>query len=120
MLILFANFLLAIAKILDMLISMMTFIVIVQALLSWVNPDPFNPVVRFLNSATEPLLRPIRRYLPPIGGRIDISPILLLLLLIFLQTVLVKTLADYAVDIHNRAMHGATLGLLGRGLLHLV
>ena len=67
-------------------------LILVRALISWVNPDPFNPVVQFLTRTTEPILNPIRRILPPMG--IDISPVIAFLAIIFLKSFLVSTLLD--------------------------
>lgn len=94
--IILGNVLYGIATVLDMLLTMVVFLVIARAVISWVNPDPFNPVVRFLNSSTDPLLRPLRRVIPLIGGAIDITPIVLLLILYFLKAALVNTLIDYS------------------------
>jgi len=93
----FANILFGIGKVLGILIDMMIFITIARAVISWVNPDPYNPIVRFLTSATDPLLRPLRRFIPPIGGGIDVTPIVLLLLLYFVHFALVQTILDYAM-----------------------
>ncbi len=91
----FGNLLGAVAQILHMIISLYIWVVIIAALISWVNPDPYNPVVRFLRAATEPLLYRIRRYLP-VGGGIDFSPLLLILLLYFADMFVVKTLSEIA------------------------
>ena len=89
------NFIYAIAQILNMALSCVMFLIFVRALISWVNPDPFNPIVRFLVQTTEPILQPIRRLLP--GSRmIDLSPMIALLLAIFLQSFVVQTLVDIA------------------------
>lgn len=96
MLILFGTILGGIAFVLQMVLSVAIILVIVSALISWVNPDPYNPIVRFLRAATDPLLRPIRRRVPLIGGGIDISPLILILVLYFLQYVLVQSLQHYA------------------------
>lgn len=69
-------------------------IIIIRALLSWVNPDPWNPIVRFLYQVTEPVLRPIRRRLPSTG--IDFSPVVVILVIYFLQRFLVRVLAESA------------------------
>jgi YggT family protein len=61
-----------------------------------VNPDPYNPIVRFINTATEPVLYQIRKRLPVIFGGIDISPIIVLMAIIFLQTFVVNTLRGLA------------------------
>jgi YggT family protein len=90
------NFLGAIAKVIDIGLSLYMWIIVGRAVISWVNPDPYNPIVRFLTSATEPILYPIRRRLPMLGG-IDFSPIIAILVIIFLQSFLVQSLAQLAV-----------------------
>ena len=90
------NFLSAIAQVLDMLLSLYMWIIIARAVLSWVNPDPYNPIVRFINQATEPVLYQVRRYLPFFGG-IDFSPIVVLFLIVFLKTAIVGTLFQLSV-----------------------
>lgn len=85
------NILSAIAQVLDMLLSLYMWIIIARAVLSWVNPDPYNPIVRFINQATEPVLYQVRRYLPSFGG-IDFSPLIVLFLIMFLKTALVGSL----------------------------
>lgn len=89
----FGNLLGAVAQVVHMAISIYIWIVIISALISWVNPDPYNPIIRFLRGATDPVLYRIRRYLPAIGG-IDFSPLVLILLLYFVDMFLVKTLID--------------------------
>ena len=91
-----SNFLIAIARILDIALSLYMWIIIGRAVISWVNPDPYNPIVRFLNSVTEPILYPIRRRLPVSLGGVDFSPILVILGILFVQAFLVQTLADLA------------------------
>jgi len=94
----FSNFLIAIAKILDILLTIFYWLILVRALISWVNPDPFNPMVQFLHKTTEPILDPIRRILP-MGLRfgIDISPIIAFLVLLFLKSFLVRTIIGLAI-----------------------
>ena len=94
-----SNFLVAIAKILNIALSLYMWIVIGRAIISWVNPDPYNPIVRFLNAVTEPVLYPIRRKIPINLGGIDFSPVLVILAIIFLQSFLVKTLMQMASTI---------------------
>ena len=89
-------FLMAVAKVLDIVLIAFMWIVIARALLSWVNPDPFNPIVRFINNATDPILRPIRRRIPVNIGGIDFSPILVFMGVIFLRTFLVSSLSRMA------------------------
>ena len=91
-----SNFLVAVAKILDIVLSLYMWIIIGRAVISWVNPDPYNPIVRFLNSVTEPVLYPIRRRIPFHFGGIDFSPILVIMAIIFLQTFLVQSLIQLA------------------------
>ncbi|MBT3257224.1 MAG: YggT family protein [Deltaproteobacteria bacterium] len=91
------NFLAAIAKILDIALTLYMWIIIVRAVISWVNPDPRNPIIRFLNTVTEPVLYRIRRLLPISFGGIDFSPILVLLVIIFVQSFLVRSLAEMAM-----------------------
>ena len=88
----FGDLLISIATILDYLLGFYKWIVIIAALLSWVNPDPYNPIVRFLYSVTEPVFRPIRRLIGYRLGPIDISPIIVILAIIFIQSFLVRTL----------------------------
>lgn len=92
----FANLVEALATIVSYLLTIYMWIIIIRALISWVNPDPYNPIVRFLYQATEPVLYPIRRRLPFMGG-IDISPIIVLLVILFLQVFLVRTLNELAI-----------------------
>ncbi len=94
-----SNFLAAVAKILDIGLSLYMWIIIGRAVISWVNPDPYNPIVRFLNSVTEPVLYPIRRRMPINFGGIDFSPILVIMAIIFLQTFLVQSLIQLAAHI---------------------
>jgi YggT family protein len=88
----FGDLLISIATILDYLLGFYKWVVIIAALLSWVNPDPYNPIVRFLYSVTEPVFRPIRRLIGHRLGPIDISPIIVILAIIFIQSFLVRTL----------------------------
>ena len=91
-----ANFLVALARVLDIVLSLYMWIIIGRAVISWVNPDPYNPIVRFLNSVTEPVLYPIRRRLPLSFGGVDFSPIIVILAIIFIQSFLVQSLAQLA------------------------
>ena len=93
----FSNLLIAVATVLDYVLVIFMFITIARAVLSWVSPDPYNPIVRFLNSVTEPVLYPIRRRLPISLGGLDLSPILVILAIIFIQSFLVQSLLQLAV-----------------------
>jgi len=90
-----ANFMVAVAKIIDIILSLYMWIIIGRAIISWVNADPYNPIVRFLISVTEPVLFPVRRRLPMLGG-IDFSPIIVILAIIFVQNFLVESLLQLA------------------------
>ncbi|MFW2372365.1 MAG: YggT family protein [Gammaproteobacteria bacterium] len=68
----------------DLLLNIFLFAIIIQALLSWVNPDPYNPVVALLNSLTWPILKHFRKLIPPISG-FDISPIFAIITIMFIQ-----------------------------------
>jgi YggT family protein len=91
-----ANFLVAIAKILNYALYIYMWIIIARAVISWVNPDPYNTIVRFLYATTEPVLYNIRRRLPMHFGGFDFSPIIVILAIIFLQTFLVNSLIHFA------------------------
>ena len=86
---------LAIAMVLNYLLTLYWWIVVIAVLLTWVNPDPYNPIVRFLRGVTEPVFYQVRRYLPfvVISG-IDLSPIVVLLLIEVVRMVVVVPLAD--------------------------
>ncbi len=94
-----SNFLFALAKLVEILLGVYMWIVIGRAILSWVNPDPYNPIVRFLHDVTEPLLARIRRMLPVFGGGIDFSPMILIMAIYFLMSFLVPTLKHMAAAI---------------------
>lgn len=91
----FANLLIAIARISDTLLSVYMWIIIISALISWVNPDPYNPIVRFLHTVTDPVLRPIRRRLG-FGIGIDFSPMVVILAILFVKYFLIQSLIEFA------------------------
>lgn len=90
------NVLLGFATVLDYALTFYTWIVIARALISWVNPDPWNPIVQFLDRVTEPVLSPIRRRL---GWRmgVDLSPLVVIVAITFLQIAVVQSLKDWAL-----------------------
>ncbi len=92
----FANLLLAIANILDIVLTAYMWIVIISALISWVNPDPYNPLVKFLRAVTEPVYRPIRRIIGYRLGIIDISPMVVILAIIFVKYFFIGSLIELA------------------------
>ncbi len=89
----FANFLVAVAKLADILLTIYMYLIIGRAIISWVNPDPYNPIVSFLTRATEPVLERVRSRLPYLGG-LDLSPMVVILIIIFLQKFAVDSLYD--------------------------
>jgi YggT family protein len=91
----FGNLFHAIAYILDAVLTVYMWVIIISALLSWVSPDPYNPIVRMLYSVTEPVLRPIRRKLGSSMG-IDISPMIVIFAIMFIKYFVVATLFDVA------------------------
>lgn len=95
-----ANLLNAVASVLDMLLTLYMWIVIVQAIVSWVNPDPFNPIVRFLYQVTEPVFYRIRRALPLVFGGMDLTPVVVILAIVFMKSFLVTTLHQLAYRLY--------------------
>lgn len=94
--ILIGNLLIGVAGVLGLVINAYNFLVLGRVIISWVNPDPYNPIVRFLYSATEPALRKIRRWIPSIG-QLDLGPLILLLVLFFINAAVVQSLADFGL-----------------------
>lgn len=93
-----SNFIIAVAKVADIVLTVYMWIIIFRALISWVNPDPYNPIVRFLYKATEPVLYQVRRLIPMRGIGIDFSPIIVILVIVFVQSFLVRTLLQLATS----------------------
>jgi YggT family protein len=91
-------FLMAAAKVMDIVLLFFMWIVIARAVLSWVNPDPYNPIVRFIHNVTEPIMYPIRSKLPINFGGIDFSPIIIFLGIIFIRTFVVNSLLRIAAS----------------------
>ena len=92
------NLIISVAKILEVILTMAYWLIFIRALISWVSPDPFNPLVQFLYRTTDPILDPIRRRLPFMA--IDISPIIAFLAIFFLKTFLVETLIEIGYRMH--------------------
>jgi YggT family protein len=92
-----SNLIVLAGRLLEALVNIVCILIFLRAVISWVNPDPFNPLVRFLNRATDPILAPIRRFLPPLGP-VDISPWIATIVLYFINKYfLVPTLLELAV-----------------------
>lgn len=92
----FANLIIAVAGILKILLDGYMWVVIISALISWVNPDPYNPIVRFLHAVTEPIFRPIRRIIGYRLGPIDISPMVVILGIMFVKYFIIQSLIEFA------------------------
>ncbi len=99
----FGNLLIAVAQVLNILLTIYLWIVIIRSLITWVSPDPYNPIVQFLYRITDPALRPIQRYMPPLGG-IDLSPLILILLIFFIQSFFVASLIQFGRSLNGGAM----------------
>jgi YggT family protein len=98
--ILLANFIIALGKSLALALDVYLWVIIIRALISWVNPDPFNPIVRLLARLTDPVLRPIRRVIPLSIG-LDLSPMLAILAIFFVRNFLVASLIEYGYRLKN-------------------
>ena len=94
-----SNLIVALANLVSLVLTVYLWIIIARALLSWVNPDPFNPIVRFLYRVTEPVLRPIRHRLPTLAMGLDLSPLVVILGIYVLQSFLVDSLRDLAYSL---------------------
>ena len=90
------NLIESIAYILNLALTIYMWVIIAQSILTWVNPDPYNPIVRFLYNVTEPVLGWVRSRVPVVFGGLDFSALLVLLSIVFLQRFLVTTLYDLA------------------------
>jgi len=91
-----SNLIIALAKIIDIVLTLYMWIIIGRALISWVNPDPYNQIVIFLYRVTEPVLGPLRRILPMRNIGMDFSPVIVLLIILFLKYFLVETMIQLA------------------------
>ncbi|OLC38021.1 MAG: hypothetical protein AUH81_04805 [Candidatus Rokubacteria bacterium 13_1_40CM_4_69_5] len=95
----FAYFVSALANLLNVVLVAYMWIIIARAIISWVSPDPYNPIVRFLHRATEPVLRPVRDRLPTLAMGLDLSPMVVVLALYFLREFVVPVLYRIATEI---------------------
>ncbi len=92
----FGNFLSAAAQILNAVLGLYVWVLIIRVLISWVSPDPSNPIVQFLVAVTDPVLVPLRRIIPTLG-MFDLSPLVAILVVQALQHFLVRTLFDLSL-----------------------
>jgi YggT family protein len=93
------NVLQGLARVLELVLTLYMWMIIARALVSWVNPDPWNPIVQFLERTTEPVLSQIRRRLGWQLG-VDLSPLLAILIIMFLQYAVVASLYEVATQLH--------------------
>jgi len=93
------NILQGLARVLELVLTLYMWVIIARALVSWVNPDPWNPIVQFLERTTEPVLSQIRRRLGWQLG-VDLSPLLAILIIMFLQYAVVASLYEVATQLH--------------------
>ena len=97
--ILTSNFVNAVATILYYVLNIYMWIIIARAVLSWVSPDPYNPIVRFIHTVTEPVLYRIRKHLPVVFGGIDLAPVIVFLAIMFLENFVVSSLQEFAAGL---------------------
>ena len=90
------NFIIALAKVIEIVLTLYMWIIIFRAVISWVNPDPYNKIVILLYRVTEPVLSPIRRRLPWRNTGIDLSPVIVMLVILFLKYFLVESMIGLA------------------------
>ena len=93
------NFIIAMAKIIHIVLNIYMWIIIARAIISWVNPDPYNQIVQFLYRVTEPVLAQVRRWLPFGRVGVDISPIIVILVIYFLDEFLIKSMFELAASL---------------------
>ncbi len=91
------SLILALAKLVSLALNVYLWLIIIRALISWVNPDPYNRIVLFLNRATEPVLAPLRQLIPLRGLPIDLSPILAIFAIVIIESYLLPALVDILV-----------------------
>ena len=113
--IILGNFLIALAQLISVVLNIVFWLIFARALLSWVNPDPYNAIVQFLYRTTEPLLEPVRRFVPRMG--LDFSPMIVILMIMFLQSFLVQSLNDFGYRLKQSVLReqGIIREPLGKG-----
>ena len=109
--ILVANILMAISGVLNSILYLLLILVIARVVISWVNADPYNFLVRIIVSSTDPVLNPVRRKLPLNMGGLDFTPIVVMLVIYVLQMVVVQSLQDYALQLKAPLVQGLPLAL---------
>ncbi|MDE3269844.1 MAG: YggT family protein [Pseudomonadota bacterium] len=109
-----SHFINSFAHVLDLLFNFIQLVVIASVVVSWVNADPYNPIVRMINGITEPIYRPIRKYTGRITGSIDLSPFVVILIVVFLQRGLIPLLVELSKDMATTSgVSGGIGGMTG-------
>jgi YggT family protein len=93
------NIILGFANVLGVVLDIYKCIIIIRALISWVNPDPYNPIVQALTRLTEPVLRPLRKLAPPYKVGVDLSPLIAILIILFLDYALIANLKQFGYSL---------------------
>lgn len=106
------HFVNGLAHVLDILLNLIQLVVIASVIISWVNADPYNPIVRMISAITEPIYRPIRKYTSRISSSIDLSPIVVVLIVVFLQ----KSLIPYLIELSRELADGGMGNMNGSGV----
>lgn len=108
-----SHFVNAFAHILDILFNLTQLVVIASVVVSWVNADPYNPIVRMIHAMSEPIYRPIRKYTGRISSNIDLSPLIVILIVVFLQKSLIPYLIELSRELAISQGVGGTGSLTG-------
>ncbi|CAM2865841.1 YggT family protein [Helicobacter burdigaliensis] len=91
-----STFIQAVAQILSMVINLYIWVIIIAAIISWVRPDPYNPIVQILYKLTEPLYAKIRRVIPTVISGVDLTPLIVLLCLKFIDLFIIRLLLNFS------------------------
>lgn len=102
--ILFANFLDALGSILKAVLNFYSFVIIASVVVSWVSADPYNPIVRTVHALTEPVYARVRRVLPTRIGGLDLTPLVVILAIMFVEKLIVQSLLHYAYNLQAGAL----------------
>ena len=94
----YTNLIITVAQLLQTILQLYLYVVIASAILSWVEPNPYNPIVRFIHSITEPVFDWVREHIPVFFGGIDFSPMIVIFGIWFIQSYLIPTVARIAIS----------------------
>jgi YggT family protein len=97
----YTNFVITVAQLLSSVLEVYLWVVIISAVMSWIEPNPYNPIVRVIYSLTEPVFDFVRRHLPVFFGGLDFSPIIVILVIYFVQSYFIPTFARLAISGFN-------------------